>query len=96
MTVGVPSLYATAGPAVTADQLNSFVQTATTAGVLRTLSGNTGMSVLLMGMNAVNDGLGGFFFWNAASVASDDSLDTIRPTGTAVGAWSRLTMRVVQ
>jgi hypothetical protein len=85
------------GPiAVSADQLNTFVQTAQIAAQLRTVTGKSGMAVLLQGIATAGDGLGGFFFWSASSTLADDNLDTIVPAGTKVGAWLRLTMKVTQ
>jgi hypothetical protein len=85
------------GPvAVSGDNLNTFVQTAQTANQLRTITGVTGMSVLLQGITTPGDGLGGFFWWNGAATAPDDNDDTLVPIGTVPGAWLRLTTKVTQ
>jgi hypothetical protein len=85
------------GPnAVTGDQLNTMVQTAQTANQLRTVTGVTGMCVLLQGITTPGDGLGGFFYWSRSATADDDNDDTLVPDGTVPGAWLRLTIKVVQ
>lgn len=94
MSIPFPTVYADGGPAVIADQLNSFVQTALTAAQLRSLSGETGMVALLQGIATVGDGQGGVFVWNATSTAADDNLNAIRPNGSIPGAWLRLALKV--
>lgn len=90
------SVYVDGPTAVSADQLNTFVQTAQTASQVRNVTGITGMAILLQGIVVAGDGLGGFFYWNAAATALDDNLDTLVPNGTVPGAWLRLTMKVTQ
>ncbi len=75
--------------AVTGDNFNAFAQTVQDAGQLRTLTGVGGMSVTLLGIAAPNDSLGGQFYWDGASVAADDNLNTIVPTGVYPGGWLR-------
>ena len=73
------------------DGQNTFVQGCSTANDLRVFPGISGMSVLLFGIESVDDGLGGEFIWNATSTGPDDNLDTIMPYGLTKGAWVRLT-----
>lgn len=79
---------------VTADNMNTWVQGGALANDMRTLTGLPGMTILAAGINTVNDGLGGLFFWNATSNEPDDNLDFIVPHGTFQGAWWRLTLVV--
>jgi hypothetical protein len=90
MSVPALTVFADGPVAVDADNLNTFVQTAQTANQLRTLTGVIGMTVMLQGIAAPGDGLGGFFFWNAAATAADDNLNTLVPNGSIPGAWLRL------
>lgn len=93
MTVPALAVYQSGPVAVTGDNLNTFVQTAQTANQLRTITGLPGMAVLLQGISAAGDGLGGFFYWNVAATATDDNSDTLVPYGTYPGAWLRLVMK---
>jgi hypothetical protein len=74
---------------ISADNLNTFVQTAQDAAMLRTFVGLIGMVVNLQGIAFPNDGLGGFFYWNASGTEADDNLDFIVPTGNTTGEWER-------
>ena len=74
---------------VSADGLNTFVQTANTADDLRDFTGLPGISVNLLGIESVNDGSGGLFFWAAGSTAADDNLNVIAPTAASSGRWLR-------
>jgi hypothetical protein len=96
MTIPALTVYQDGPLAVSGDQLNTFVQTAQVAAQLRTITGAAGMAVLLQGIATAGDGLGGFFFWSASSTKADDNLDTLVPSGTRLGAWLRLTMKVTQ
>ena len=52
-------------------------------------SGQT-LSIELQGGVAVGDGLGGFFYWSAASAAADDGRTVLQPTRSAgAGRWLR-------
>jgi hypothetical protein len=74
-----------------ADGLNTFVQLARTMSDLRAFTGISNMQVAVLGQNAVNDGGGGSFYWNAGSTANDDNgITTVVPSGSTQGAWSRL------
>jgi hypothetical protein len=91
MTVPSNAQYASGTGVVTGDQLNTFVQTCSTAAQLRSFIGVSGMNVSLLGISAANDGYGGVFWWNASSTASDDNINTIVPNGVVVGGWNRVT-----
>jgi hypothetical protein len=78
------------GP-VTADQLNSFIQTCSNVSDARGFVGVSGMLMYLNGYISSGDGGQGMFFWNAGGSAADDGgLTTIVPTGSASGIWSRI------
>lgn len=83
------TVYVNGATAVTADALNTFMQTANTVGDLRAFVGVTGISVALRGLNTINDGLGGSFYWSATAIGPDDGINIIVPTGAKVGAWLR-------
>jgi hypothetical protein len=83
------TVYANGPIAVSADQLNTFMQTCDTATDMRGLIGVTGMSVAARGIVSPNDGLGGMFYWNVTSTGPDDDLNTIVPLGARIGAWVR-------
>lgn len=54
------------------------------------VSGQT-LNIQIQGGLAVNDGLGGDFYWNAASSATDNGTTVIKPaTLTGAGRWIRL------
>jgi hypothetical protein len=83
------------GPiAVSADQLNTFMQTCDNAAQMRGLIGVAGMSLSARGIDSVNDGLGGDFYWNSTSAGPDDNMNTTVPTGVLMGAWIRTTQSV--
>jgi hypothetical protein len=77
---------------VSADNLNTFIQTAQMSSELRAFTGLPGMVVQLQGITFPNDSLGGFFFWNASGTEPDDNLNYIVPTGTGTGEWQRLSL----
>lgn len=52
-------------------------------------SGQT-LVVIFEGGNAVDDGLGGDFYWDASSVTADDGLNVIAPNGAATGRYLRV------
>lgn len=76
---------------VSADNLNTYVQTAEMSSQLRAFTGLPGMVVQLQGIALANDGLGGFFYWNPSGTEPDDNFNYIVPTGTGTGEWERLT-----
>jgi hypothetical protein len=57
--------------------------------VLRTVVGQTGMTVFLQGTNTPNDGGQGSFYWDYTSTATDNNSTVIRPYGVIYGAWIR-------
>jgi hypothetical protein len=73
-----------------ADNLNTLVQQCNTFSDLRSFTGFTNMVVLSKGGNAINDGLGGSFYWNSTAVGPDDNANFIVPTGALSGAWIRI------
>lgn len=75
---------------VSADNMNTWVQGGALAADMRTITGLPGMTILAVGMNTINDGEGGLFYWNGASTETDDNLNYIVPHGTFQGAWWRL------
>lgn len=90
--MGAPALASQAQGvgAVSADNLNTFVQNTDYATQLRAFTGKTGMKVFVGGNAALADGGAGFFYWNAASTATDNGTSIIAPTGTGTGRWIRL------
>ncbi|MEO0796309.1 MAG: hypothetical protein AAFX93_14160 [Verrucomicrobiota bacterium] len=58
---------------------------------LRALSGDElSGSVTVLGKSAVDDQLGGIFYWNSGSIAVDDDKDTLAPDSGGTGRWLRL------
>lgn len=92
MTVPANNVYRNGPNAVSGDQFNTFVQTCTTAAVLRTFVGVDSMLVNLQGISVPGDGFGGTFRWNILSTAADDNLNIIVPfdASPAGGAWTRV------
>lgn len=80
------------GVGVVADsQLNTFVQTDSTAAQLRSFVGLSGMCVVLQGFVTSGDGGAGTFYWNSGSGFVDDGgITTIVPPAASTGAWLRL------
>ena len=76
--------------AVSADLLNTFVQTVTNFAMLRNFTGLTGMVADVQGGATPGDGLGGRFRYSAASLATDNGTSVIVPTGAIQGAWLKL------
>jgi len=90
MTAPALNVYLNGPVAVTADNFNTFMQTANVASDLRAFIGTTGQTVQLRGINTINDGFGGSFYWNASSTATDNNSTAIVPLGAKPGAWLRL------
>lgn len=83
--------YSAGQGSVTADNLNTFEQTTTTAASLRNFIGVSGMQVFARGTTAVGDGGAGPFYWNGNLINPvDDGINTIVPSGSTTGAWIRL------
>ena len=76
---------------VSADNLNTYAQTAQTTSQLRDFTGLPGMVVFLQGVAFANDGNGGFFYWNPSGTEPDDNFNYIVPEGTSSGEWVRTT-----
>ena len=89
MSVPTNTVSANGSGVVTDDQLNTFVQACDTASNLRNFTGNQNMCVLLMGITAVNDGNGGFFYWNTGTY-TDNNSTVIVPNSSSTGAWIKL------
>jgi hypothetical protein len=79
---------------ISADNLNTFIQTSQMASQLRTIVGLPGMVIQLQGISFPNDGYEGFFYWNANGTEPDDNMNYIVPTGTTTGEWERLTFEL--
>lgn len=77
---------------ISADNLNTFTQTAQMTSQLRAFTGLPGMAVWLQGISFANDGGGGFFYWNPSGTEPDDNFNYIVPTGDGTGEWERLSI----
>lgn len=75
-----------------ADRLNTYMQSCDVVAELRGFVGVPGIEVALRGLAAVNDGGGGFFYWDDSATGPDDGVNVIVPTGSAIGAWIRLNL----
>jgi hypothetical protein len=96
VTVPVPTTYVQGVSAVTADNLNTFVQTAENVSQARSFVGIGNMVLSLQGTVYPNDGGQGFFWYNSTSTATDDNgVTTIVPLGVSIGAWIRLNLSSV-
>lgn len=81
---------------VSADNLNTFMQTCDVVSDLRGFGGILGIEVYLRGFSAIGDGGQGQFYWNPNSRAPDDGgFTTIVPNGSTAGAWTRISSAVV-
>ena len=85
----IPTVSADGVGVVSAGQLNAYEISCYNVGVLRTVVGQTGMSVFLQGTNTPNDGGQGNFYWDYTSTATDNNYSVIRPYGVIYGAWLR-------
>ena len=88
----IPTVSADGVGVISAGQLNAYEISCYNVGVLRTVVGQTGMSVFLQGTNTPNDGGQGNFYWDYASTATDNNYSVIRPYGVIYGAWLRTTV----
>lgn len=78
---------------VSADNLNTYMQTCNIASDLRGFGGTLGIEVYMRGFSAIGDGGQGVFYWNTGSTAADDGgVTTIVPNGSTSGAWTRLNL----
>lgn len=57
---------------------------------LRAQAGTSGTLAILNGLNALNDGNGGTYMWDAASTTADDGFITIKVTALNSGRWKRI------
>lgn len=77
---------------VSADNLNTYIQSCDNLTQLRGFTGVPGIQVFMRGYVAPGDGGQGNFYWNASGTAADDGgFTTIVPNGSATGEWTRLT-----
>ena len=90
MTSPLPTVSVQGQGAVSADLLNTFVQTVTNFAMLRAFTGLTNMLADVQGGATPGDGLGGRFWYSAASTASDNGATVIVPTGAIQGAWLKI------
>jgi hypothetical protein len=90
MTAPLPAVFVQGLAVVSSDNLNTFVQTVTNFAQLRTFTGLTSMLAIVQGGASPGDGLGGTFWYSAASVATDNGATVIVPTGAVSGAWLKL------
>lgn len=74
---------------VTADILNSYVQTVSSVTALRSFIGVVGMEVRLQGLSTPDDGGQGNFLWFATVTQTDDGVNYIIPPGANSGGWVR-------
>lgn len=81
---------------VSADNLNTFVQSCTNMADLRAFAANnTAIMVYVRGTTTPDDGGQGAFYWNATVKGTDDNgITTVVPTGVALGCWSRLSISI--
>lgn len=77
---------------VSADNLNTYIQTSINSPQLRDFTGLPGMVIQLQGIAFPNDGFGGFFYWNPFGTEPDDNLNYIVPIGDTTGEWERITL----
>jgi len=83
--------YALGTAAVNADGLNTFEQGCDNFSQMRAFTGTAGMQLFARGQTSPGDQLGGVFYWNATSTATDDNLNVIQPSGNAsAGRWIRI------
>ena len=75
---------------VSAGQLNAYAFSCYNIGVLRSITGQTGMTAYLQGTNVPADGGQGIFYWNYSSTAADNGSTVIVPAGVVYGAWIRV------
>lgn len=93
MTQPLPTTFIQGVSSVTADNLNTFVQTVLNVAQARSFVGVANMVLSLQGTTYPNDGGQGFFWYNSNLTASDDNgVTTIVPAGVTQGAWIRLTI----
>ncbi len=90
MAPPLPSVQIQGQGVVSADQLNTYAQTVANFVQLRTFTGLSNMLAIVQGGVSAGDGLGGFFYYSASSVAVDNGTTVIVPNGAIQGAWLKL------
>lgn len=81
---------------VSADNYNTYVQTANVVSDLRAFIGISGMKTHMSGYTSPNDGGQGVFYWNATGTGPDDNgVTNIVPTGVVIGCWTRISATAV-
>jgi len=75
---------------ISADNLNTFTQTAQMTSQLREFTGLPGMLVFLQGVAFANDGNGGFFWWNPSGTEPDDNFNFIVPSNASTVSASQI------
>jgi hypothetical protein len=75
---------------VSADGLNTFMQTCDTVAQLRAFVGLPGIEVTIRGFTAPGDGGAGQFYWDQTGTGPDNGTTIIVPTAAASGCWVRL------
>jgi hypothetical protein len=90
MTAPTPQQFIQGQGTVSADNLNTFVQTVSNITQLRSLIGLPGMQILLEGLVVPGDGGAGPFYWNVTSIGPDNGTSVIVPQQGVPGAWLRL------
>ena len=74
---------------VSADNLNSFIQSCDNIAQLRAFTGLPGIEVYIRGFVSANDGGQGPFYWNVAAGQTDNGTTVVVPSSAAAGAWNR-------
>lgn len=90
--MGIPAL-AVQQPglgAVTADNLNTYVQGGCLLGYLQNFIGQQNMTVYMLGYVTPGDGGQGVWYWNGG-LTSGNNTTTIVPNGSVQGGWVRVT-----
>lgn len=75
---------------VSADQLNTYVQTCTNVAALRTFIGTPNLQVDIQGYVSTADGGQGTFIWDPTASGDDGGITKVQPTGASSGAWVRV------
>lgn len=91
------NVYVNGQDQVSADNLNTFMQTCTNMAELRAFpANNSSISVYVRGTSTPDDGGQGTFYWNPTVIGVDDNgATTVVPYGVTIGCWLRITNQVV-
>jgi len=91
LTAPTPTTYIQGQGAVTADGLNTMVQTCANVAQALSVTGVPGMCLNLLGLSTPADGGQGLFYWNASTTTAGDNVSIIAPPGAGgTGAWVRI------